>query len=128
MDTRFKVPYSHPRWWWGGGHIPICFDCAYFQGRIRGEQRCKAFPDGIPKEMFKQGATHDTPVDGDHGVRLCRFSLTQKVLISLQSSQECGLLLYKFSGNRRPKGRFFHIQIIRAGGDLKIPAHRARLT
>ena len=69
MDTRFKVPYSHPRWWWGGGHIPIGFDCAYFQGRIRGEQRCKAFPDGIPKEMFKQGATHDTPVDGDHGVR-----------------------------------------------------------
>ena len=58
MDRRFKVPYSNPRWWWNGDYVPICFDCSYFQGMIKGKPRCEALPDGIPKEMFKRGVVH----------------------------------------------------------------------
>ena len=69
MDTRFQAPYSNPRWWWGGDYVPVCFDCAHFQVRVHGKPRCDAFPDGIPKEMFKRGATHDSPIPGDHGIQ-----------------------------------------------------------
>ena len=68
MDKRFDVPYSHPRWWWGGNYIPACFDCAHFFGRVNGKVCCKAFPDGIPKELLVEGVIHNQPYEGDNGI------------------------------------------------------------
>lgn len=69
MENRFSVPYSNPRWWWDGDYTPVCFDCAHFQGAWKGKPRCKAFPDGIPRELMRRGAKHDAPYSGDHGFR-----------------------------------------------------------
>ena len=74
MKKRFPVSYSDPRWWWGGDYIPACFDCTHFQGRIEGKLRCKAFPDGIPLELIKQGIKHDTPYPGDHDIRFKQYT------------------------------------------------------
>jgi hypothetical protein len=30
---------------------------------------CAAFPDGIPKSVFRNGADHRQPYSGDHGLR-----------------------------------------------------------
>lgn len=68
MDNRFLTPYSHPRWWWEGSYIPICFSCAHFKGLIQGKMRCQAFPEGIPQELTAKGARHDTQFPGDHGI------------------------------------------------------------
>lgn len=68
MDKRFSVPYSHPRWWWNGSYIPNCFHCAHFRGAIKGKICCIAYPDGIPKELLKEGFTHNQPYPGDQGI------------------------------------------------------------
>lgn len=73
MDTRFNEPYSNPRWWWEGEHIPVCFGCAHFRGASKGKIRCLAFPDGIPVEFGKKGVTHDKPYPGDNGIRFERY-------------------------------------------------------
>ncbi len=55
MDSRFLIPYSHPRWWWhGGGGVPVCFGCVHFRGNVKGVIRCTVFSDGIPKEYQLQ--------------------------------------------------------------------------
>ena len=73
MDTRFQTPYSNPRWWWDGDYLPTCFSCTYFRGAIRGEICCEAFPEGIPAELMKKGAIHDTPYPGDRGIQYQRY-------------------------------------------------------
>lgn len=54
MKERFKEPYSDPRWWWEGKTHPICFECANFEGMVKGKPRCKAFQDGIPRDFFQK--------------------------------------------------------------------------
>lgn len=74
MDTRFKEPYSEPRWWWGNSFCPVCFYCAHFYGRIKGKPRCKAFLDGIPREIIvSPTAKHDEPYPGDNGIRFEQY-------------------------------------------------------
>ena len=72
MKKRFPVPYSDPRWWWDPqfGVLSACFDCADFMGRIEGKICCRAFPDGIPKELFlSEKVIHIQPYPGDHGIQ-----------------------------------------------------------
>ena len=72
MKKRFPVPFSDPRWWWQETTpVPKCFDCGHFQGMVDGKVRCAAFPDGIPKEVFR--GTHTEPVEGDHGIRFTPY-------------------------------------------------------
>lgn len=71
MKKRFEVPFSDPRWWWGGNYTPKCFECAHFQGMVDRKVRCAAFPDGIPIEVFR--GIHNEPVDGDHGIRFVPY-------------------------------------------------------
>nr|DAW68330.1 MAG TPA: hypothetical protein [Caudoviricetes sp.] len=74
MKKRFSVPYSDPRWWWGGDFVPLCFGCAHFDGMVNGKVRCAAFPDGIPKAVFR--GEHKEPVDGDHGIQFTPYEGT----------------------------------------------------
>jgi hypothetical protein len=46
---------------------PICSKCRHVNMRYR--LKCTAFPDGIPAEIWKGDNPHQTPVDGDHGIR-----------------------------------------------------------
>jgi hypothetical protein len=46
---------------------PICWACKHFFGRE--EVACKAFPKGIPQDIYYSGAPHDLPVKGDGGIR-----------------------------------------------------------
>lgn len=73
MKKRFVKPYSDPRWWWEGKFTPVCFDCIHFEGMVEGKPRCKAFPEGIPRDLMKQDAKHDEPYPGDHGVHFEQY-------------------------------------------------------
>lgn len=73
MEKRFPTPYSDPRWWWEGSYIPICFECKHFQGAWKGAPRCKAFPNGIPRELMREKAKHDAPYPGDHGIQFEQY-------------------------------------------------------
>lgn len=73
MKKRFAKPYSDPRWWWEGDYIPVCFECTHFDGMIEGKPRCKAFPEGIPRDFMKKGAEHNAPYPGDHGIQFKQY-------------------------------------------------------
>ncbi len=45
--------------------------CSYCKHRIGIKPACKAYPDGIPRELLLRGE-HDTPFPGDHGYRFER--------------------------------------------------------
>jgi len=58
------------------GPAPICFKCKHFRCKnflfdeLKTIYLCDAFPDkdGIPDEVLT-GENHDTPIEGDHGIR-----------------------------------------------------------
>lgn len=37
------------------------------------EQKCRAFPDGIPKEIWSGQNKHNKPFPGDHGIQFERL-------------------------------------------------------
>jgi hypothetical protein len=43
---------------------PICFYCKHLK---RGD--CKAFPDGIPDDIWEARSLHRTPFPGDQGIQ-----------------------------------------------------------
>ena len=47
------------------GPAPSCCFCK----RYRKNHTCKAFPDGIPDELYFNGFDHRKPFKGDHGIR-----------------------------------------------------------
>mgnify|MGYP003590467903 CR=1 FL=1 len=51
----------------------LCDSCEHFEeSRLDGNvyrQYCAAFPDGIPDEIYFDGADHTKPWKGDHGIR-----------------------------------------------------------
>lgn len=61
-----KKPYSDPRWWDNPKPKGTqCNSCKHFYGF----RKCKAFPDGIPRELSTSKFTHKKPYEGDHGIR-----------------------------------------------------------
>ena len=52
-----------------------CVDCKHFTGTREHPHVCKAFPDGIPDDVYWGKVSHDKPVDGDHGIQ---FELIEK--------------------------------------------------
>ena len=47
--------------------IPQCFECKNFISSKR--IVCKAFPDGIPDEIFFNEVSHTKPYKGDNGIQ-----------------------------------------------------------
>ena len=44
--------------------------CGFCQHYFRGQERCTAFPEGIPEDILEGRADHRLPYPGDHGIRL----------------------------------------------------------
>ena len=49
------------------GEPPICMWCKHY--RWSSGAGCKAFPDGIPDEIWYSCNPHTEPLPGDHGVQ-----------------------------------------------------------
>lgn len=46
-----------------------CIECKHYLGKKENDIRyCKAFPDGIPSDVFLSKVIHDKPIEGDHGI------------------------------------------------------------
>ncbi len=48
-------------------HLPQCCKCVHLSPK-EGEIVCKAFPEGIPEEIWHNRIDHIKPCDGDHGI------------------------------------------------------------
>ncbi|MCD8007358.1 MAG: hypothetical protein LUF68_00160 [Clostridiales bacterium] len=49
--------------------FPQCLDCENFiQNNPGKEFTCKAFPNGIPDDIFWNKILHSEHIDGDHGI------------------------------------------------------------
>ena len=46
-----------------------CLDCKNFIDKSNDLFICKAFPQGIPSDIFWNKISHTDPIDGDGGVR-----------------------------------------------------------
>jgi hypothetical protein len=51
------------------GLPPICVDCAHFDENSAHPITCRAFPQGIPDEIFTFGNPHLDPFPGDNDLR-----------------------------------------------------------
>lgn len=61
-----KKPYSDSRWWDNPQPLDVqCNSCKNFYGF----RKCRAFPDGIPKELLTDKFTHKKAYKGDNGIR-----------------------------------------------------------
>jgi len=49
--------------------VPLCNSCAHLERSESSLGTCRAFPRGIPKEIFLGKADHRKPFPGDHGIR-----------------------------------------------------------
>lgn len=54
------------------GMAPECLQCKNFNEDSKNPVVCKAFPDGIPKEIWISGEDHSRSYPGDHGIRFER--------------------------------------------------------
>lgn len=45
--------------------VPLCLDCLHFNPATF---TCKAFPNGIPDEIYTNRHNHSKPYPGDHGI------------------------------------------------------------
>lgn len=48
---------------------PMCIRCEHLDEDSKDPIACKAFPSGIPDEIFVMGIDHTLPYPGDHGIR-----------------------------------------------------------
>jgi hypothetical protein len=56
----------------------VCSLCVYFDDSKISAQRCKAFPNGIPDEIWLGDDDHTKPYPGDNGIRFERVKITAK--------------------------------------------------
>lgn len=49
--------------------VLTCENCVHFMSDLNGRIACKAFPLGIPIELFAGARDHDRPYPGDMGYR-----------------------------------------------------------
>lgn len=52
---------------------PVCSLCANFQG----QRKCRAFPEGIPLEIWTGENDHTKAIDGDNGILFEQIELKQ---------------------------------------------------
>lgn len=57
-DRDLAVPFS-----------PVCTYCRHATSR----QKCKAFPEGIPAEIWQGDNPHTEPYPGDNGIQFERY-------------------------------------------------------
>jgi len=50
------------------GYSPVCSYCRHLD-RTSTKRRCKAFPNGIPLQIWLGTNRHTEPYPGDHGIR-----------------------------------------------------------
>jgi len=53
--------------------VPQCIDCRHLDRSKAPERTCPAFPNGIPKDIWKGEIDHTKPYPGDSGVRFEPF-------------------------------------------------------
>lgn len=46
---------------------PLCLDCVHLD--LKSVNNCKAFPKGIPHEIWGLGFNHKKPFPGDNGIQ-----------------------------------------------------------
>ena len=46
-----------------------CYTCKWYFGNTRGLNTCKAFPQGIPREVLIGKNQHQKKIEGDHGIQ-----------------------------------------------------------
>jgi hypothetical protein len=51
------------------GDPPVCLRCRHFDENSGMPYKCRAFPAGIPDEIFIRGNPHTKPFPGDNGIR-----------------------------------------------------------
>jgi hypothetical protein len=51
------------------GLPPICVNCEHWNENSAHPVTCKAFPQGIPDEIFTYGNPHIEPINGDNGIQ-----------------------------------------------------------
>lgn len=50
--------------------FPQCTDCKHLLNEKKNDHFCcKAFPDGIPEDVFWNRVSHNTVIEGDHGFK-----------------------------------------------------------
>ena len=54
-----------------------CTACVHLDREKLEDQRCDAFPSGIPEEIFSNEVAHTSSYPGDHGVHLELIPLEQ---------------------------------------------------
>lgn len=50
-------------------YSPVCTLCQHFTGTEPGQRTCKAFPAGIPSEIWRGENPHTEPYEGDQGIQ-----------------------------------------------------------
>ncbi len=50
---------------------PKCLECLYYIGvdAVLRKEVCRAFPKGIPDDIFLENKPHETPIEGDRGLQ-----------------------------------------------------------
>ncbi len=60
--------------------IPVqsqCTACTHLDREREAARQCDAFPDGIPREIWKNEVAHTDAYPGDHGIHLELIPLDQ---------------------------------------------------
>ena len=70
----YKIRYADKREFWKRSLVSkVCTFCLHFDIDNAGEQRCEAFPNRIPLEIWAGKNDHTQPFPDDKGIRFTHF-------------------------------------------------------